>query len=105
MLLEEWLHILHVHSVVLVGVELEGGCLKLLVAEASIVYELCVLLVVVGKAGDFAAFPRKVAQIGRAVQGAQEEETIVEHAPLGNVLKLDRIGGLHHFFLLEFNLL
>lgn len=62
MLLEEWLHVLHMHSVVHVGVEFECGCLQLLVSKAASIEELGVLLVVVAEAGDLAAFPGEVAQ-------------------------------------------
>lgn len=69
-LLEEWLHVLHVHSVVHVGVEFECGCLQLLVSEAASIEELGVLLVVVAEAGDLAAFPGEVAQEVGAVHAA-----------------------------------
>ena len=57
MLLEEWLHILNVHSVVHVGVEFKCRCLQHLVSEAAVVDELVVLLVVVAQTGDLATFP------------------------------------------------
>ena len=61
-LLEEWLHVLHVHSVVHVGVEFECRCLQLLVSKSATIEELGVLLVVVAETGDFTAFPGKVTQ-------------------------------------------
>ena len=98
-LLEERLHILHVHSVVLVGVELEGWCLELLVAKASVVQELGILLIVESEAGDLTALPREMTQIGSSVNSTQEKEAIVEQTPLRDVLELNGIGSLHHFYL------
>lgn len=99
MFLEERLHILHVHSVVLVWVELEGRGLKLLVAETPVVKELDILLVVERKTGNFTTLPGEMAQVSRTVQGTQEEETVVEQTPLRDVFELNGIGCLHHFSL------
>jgi hypothetical protein len=98
-LLEEWLHILNVHSVVHVGVEFESGCLQHLVSEAAVVDELGVFLVVVAEAGDLAALPGEVAQEVGAVHAAQEEESVVHHRPLRDVLELHGISCLHHLFI------
>ena len=81
-LLKEWLHILTVHSVVLIGVEFKSGCLQHLVSESAVVEELGVLLVVVAEAGDLAALPREMAQEVGPVHATQEEEAIVHHRPL-----------------------
>ena len=98
-LLKEWLHILTVHSVVLIGVEFKSGCLQHLVSESAVVEELGVLLVVVAEAGDLAALPREMAQEVGAVHAAQEEEAVVHHGPLRDVLELHGISCLHHLFI------
>ena len=99
MLLEERLHVLHVHSVVLVGVELECGRLQHLVSEAAVVEELRVLLIVVAQAGDLAALPRQMTQEVRPVHAAQEEEPVVHQRELRDVLELNWIGRLYHILL------
>ena len=98
MFLEEWFHVLHMHSVVLVGVEFECGRLQHLVSEAAVVEELGVLLVVVAQAGHLAALPRQVAQEVRTVHAAQEEQAVVHQRELGDILELDGVSGLYHFY-------
>ena len=98
MFLEEWFHVLDVHSVVLVGVEFECGRLQHLVPEAAVVEELGVLLVVVAQAGHLAALPRQVAQEVRTVHAAQEEQAVVHERELGDILELDGVSGLYHFY-------
>ena len=97
MLLEEGLHVLHVHPVVHVGVHLERRRLQLLVPKAARVHELGVLLVVVREAGELAALPVHVAHEGRPVQGHEEEEPVHQQTPLADVFELDGVGRLYHF--------
>ena len=97
--LEEWLHILNVHSIVHVGVEFKCGCLQHLVSESAVVNKLGVLLVIVAETGDLAALPREMAQEVGTVHATQEEEAIVHHRPFGDVLELHGISCLHHLFI------
>ena len=97
-LLKEWFHVLHMHSIVHVGVEFECGCLQLLVPETAIVDKLGVLLVIVAQTRHFTAFPREVAQEVGAVHAAKEEESVVHHRPLRDVLELDGVSCLNHLY-------
>ena len=76
MLLEEGLDDFHVQSVVHVWVELKCGCLELLITEAAVVHELCVLLIVVGQSGDLATFPVEMTHEGRPMERHEEEEAV-----------------------------
>jgi len=99
-LLEERLDVLDVHSVVLVGVSLEGRSLKHLVSSSAGIQELGILLIVVGQAGDLTALPCHVTQIDGAIKGQEEEHAIGKNAPLADVLKLYGVSSLHHFVII-----
>jgi hypothetical protein len=99
-LLEEWLDVLDVHSVVLVGISLKGRSLKHLVSSTATIKELGVLLIVIGQAGDLTALPCHVTQIDRAIKGQEEEHAISKDAPLADVLELNGVCSLHHFVII-----
>lgn len=95
-LFEEGLDDLGVHAVVHVRVELEGGRLELLVAEAAVVYKLRVLLIVVRQSRHLAALPVEMTHVGAPVDGHEEEEAVHQQTPLADVFELDGVSGLHH---------
>ena len=77
-------------------------------SKTRVVDKFCVLLIVVGEAGNLSTFPREVAHIGGPMERYQEEEPVGKNAPLADVFELHGIDCLYHFpcfnFLLYYNI-
>lgn len=99
MLLEEPLDGLHVQTVVLVRVPLEGRREEVLVAEPHFARILLVLLVAVRETRQLASLPGVVAHEEGLVKRPEEDEAVENDGPLVGVPEHYWVLRLHHLLL------
>ena len=96
MLLKESFNLLHMHSVVCVGVPLQSWCVKVSVSEACGVGILLVLHIVVRHSWELSTLPGEVTNIEGVVEWPEEEHAVCNKRELIDVPELHWVLCFDH---------